>query len=331
MKIQEAKEILTSLNRLSLCSYDTPIQHLKHLEELTGINGLYIKRDDLNGVGPGGNKVRALEYLLGSAVENHSDIVIASGQMNSNLCTIAAAACCKIGIHCILVHNNDEPKYPTGNTILNNLLGIERVYLGEKPESYRNEYIMQMAIELKKKGHTPYIIENGATTPLGAIGYANIPLELFEHNSQYHISDIFVAGGNGGLAAGVALGNMLLSNPYNVHVITVENTVDELNLILEDLMKNMKTLLNIPQNPLMKCQYSLHGDYRGQGWGISTPESINMIHELAAAEGIFLEKIYTSKTFFGMIDLLKKGSIVSKGACFIHSGGFGALFGQYSS
>lgn len=151
MKIQEAKEILTSLNRLSLCSYDTPIQHLKHLEELTGINGLYIKRDDLNGVGPGGNKVRALEYLLGSAVENHSDIVIASGQMNSNLCTIAAAACCKIGIHCILVHNNDEPKYPTGNTILNNLLGIERVYLGEKPESYRNEYIMQMAIELKKK------------------------------------------------------------------------------------------------------------------------------------------------------------------------------------
>lgn len=330
MTIQETEVLLSSLNKVPLCEYETPVQHLKHLEQTTGIKGLYIKRDDLNGVGPGGNKVRALEYLLGSAVENHSDIVIASGQINSNLCTIAAAACSKIGIKCVLVHNNEEPTHPTGNAILNDLMGIERIYLGEKSESYRNEYIKNMVIELSNKGHIPYVIENGATTPLGAIGYANIPLELLRNKSQHTISDLFVPGGNGGLAAGVVFGNMLLNKPYNIHVITVENTVEKLDSILNDLLKNMASTLQISQKTTMEYGYSLYGDYRGQGWGISTPESINMIHQLASIEGIFIEKVYTSKTFFGMTDLLKKGVVVSQGACFIHSGGFGALFGQYS-
>ena len=93
----------------------------------------------------------------------------------------------------------------------------------------------------------------------------------------------------------------------------------------------MVSILPLSQKSTIEFDYSLHGDYRGQGWGISTPESDNMIHELASKEGTFVEKIYTSKTFFGMLDLLKRGIVTSDGACFIHSGGFGALFGQYST
>ena len=63
MTIQETEVLLSSLNKVLLCEYATPVQHLQHLERVTGIKGLYIKRDDLNGVGPGGNKVRALEYF----------------------------------------------------------------------------------------------------------------------------------------------------------------------------------------------------------------------------------------------------------------------------
>lgn len=37
---------------------------------------LYIKRDDLTGLGPGGNKTRNLEYLLGEAVEQGCDVIL---------------------------------------------------------------------------------------------------------------------------------------------------------------------------------------------------------------------------------------------------------------
>ena len=39
-----------------------------------------------------GNKVRPLEYLLGEALARKNDTIIASGQANSNLCSIAASA-----------------------------------------------------------------------------------------------------------------------------------------------------------------------------------------------------------------------------------------------
>jgi len=46
-------------------------QRLKRIEEAMGpaLNGvkLYVKRDDLLGLGGGGNKLRKLEYLMGDA------------------------------------------------------------------------------------------------------------------------------------------------------------------------------------------------------------------------------------------------------------------------
>ena len=44
----------------------TPIQKLENISRLLNTN-VYIKRDDLTGIGPGGNKVRKLEFLLADA------------------------------------------------------------------------------------------------------------------------------------------------------------------------------------------------------------------------------------------------------------------------
>ena len=76
--------------------------------------------------------------------------------------------------------------------------------------------------------------------------------------------------------------------------------------------------------------YTIHEEYRGEGWGIPTPESVDWIHDLARTEGIFVEKVYTSKTLYGMLDLIQKGSIDGS-ACYLHSGGFGALFSQFET
>ena len=55
---------------------------------------------------------------------------------------------------------------------------------------------------------------------------------------------------------------------------------------------------------------------------------VNFISEFAQTEGIFVEKIYTVKTLYGMNDLIKNKHFQS-GVCYLYSGGIGALFSQF--
>ena len=197
MTSEAITRLLNGLPRQILFPGVTPVTRMYNLEKLAGAGPLYIKRDDLNGVGPGGNKVRPLEYLLGEALARKNDTIIASGQANSNLCSIAASACCKLGVKCILVHNSNRPEKPAGNALLNYLSGVEEHYIGEVSEKQRKIYISELADVLTKNGKKPYIIENGATTIHGSVGYIHLPLELAALGSEYSITDLFVPGGNG--------------------------------------------------------------------------------------------------------------------------------------
>ena len=47
----------------------TPLHKLQRLGLEAGHEELYIKRDDLSGIGLGGNKTRSLEFLLGDALD----------------------------------------------------------------------------------------------------------------------------------------------------------------------------------------------------------------------------------------------------------------------
>ena len=58
------------------------------------------------------------------------------------------------------------------------------------------------------------------------------------------------------------------------------------------------------------------------------PELEQFTLRFAQLEGIFVEKVYTGKTLYGVCDLAKQGYFPA-GACYLHSGGLGALFSQY--
>ncbi|RHR10781.1 pyridoxal-phosphate dependent enzyme [Pseudoflavonifractor sp. AF19-9AC] len=330
MTEKELEAALSAFPRRQLCGFATPVQRLYRLEEEQKTGPVFIKRDDLNGVGPGGNKVRPLEYLLGEALDRGCDVVIASGQENSNLCSIAASACCRLGVSCILVHNNPKPEHLAGNMLLNHLSGVEEHYIGSIPEQERDRYVEELADRLRREGRKPYVVENGATSVHGAIGYFHLPLELVREKTEVPIRDLFVPGGNGGLAAGVVFGTALLGGPFHVHVITVENTKKTLEAILDKLFQGLKEYTGLVPDVPVDSVMTIHEAYRGEGWGIPTKESEEMIRRLAQREGIFLERIYTAKTAWGMCDLLSRGLARREGACLVHSGGFASLFYQYT-
>ena len=88
--------------KLSLGLFPTPLHRLPNVSRVLGTN-VWIKRDDLTGVGLGGNKVRKLEYLLAEAKAQGYELVMTTGQAQSNHAMLTAACALKVGMEPVLV------------------------------------------------------------------------------------------------------------------------------------------------------------------------------------------------------------------------------------
>jgi len=329
--INKIYKALEQFNKANLGVFPTPIHRLENFQKKINHNNIWIKRDDLTGLGMGGNKVRTLEYLLGDALLKNSDTILVSGPLQSNMCSIAAAASRKIGLSCITVHNSNTPKELKGNVTLLSLLNAKSYFIGETDEDERQQFVEKIATELKKIGKKPYIILKGGSTALGALGYVQAAVELYEQikKLKLNIKHVFMPAGHGGTVAGLIVGAGLLDIPFHVHVISVEHPKHELVKIINNLIKEIEELLDLKITYPIDQVMTIYDDYMGEGWGKPTKESDSMIYEFPQLEGIFVEKVYTSKVVVGMVDLLQKQVIPSDdGACYWHTGGLPSLFAQ---
>ena len=64
-----------NFQRINLLEGPTPLQRLKKRWNPQNVR-LYAKRDDLMGLGGGGNKLRKLEFLMGEAVASGCDTMV---------------------------------------------------------------------------------------------------------------------------------------------------------------------------------------------------------------------------------------------------------------
>ena len=123
------ERFLRETDRVPLMPMPTPL-HPMHYQPSGKDVSLLIKRDDMTGVGPGGNKIRSLEFLLGEARSKGASKILAAGPEQSNLCALTAAACAKAGLDCELIINAAEPARKEGNLLLEELLGTKIHFLG---------------------------------------------------------------------------------------------------------------------------------------------------------------------------------------------------------
>lgn len=328
--MQMLETFLQNTERVSLMPAPTPLHHLRRLEGLWNYPDIYIKRDDMTGIGPGGNKVRSLEFILGEALKEGSDRVIAAGPAQSNLCTLTAAACANLGITCELVHNGAEPEKKEGNLLLNRILGVKSYFLGDVGSDAREAYVEELYERHVREGRHPYVVRNGATTGRGALGYTAAVLELMEQCKEQGIPamTIFAPGGNGGVAAGLVYGNAVMGNPFRIVVVSVEDDKETLKAHIQQTIREAEDITGILAGKPAEELCVIEDAYRGEGWGKNTRESEQEIFDFARTEGIFIENVYTSKVLVGMRDWLEKGKTEGP-VCYLHTGGFGSLFAQY--
>src|SRR5580693_3041479 len=122
---------LSRFPRRRYTPYATAIEPLKNLSKTLGGPEIWIKRDDLLGLFPGGNKTRKLEFLVADALAQGADTLVTCGAVQSNHCRLTLGAAAREGLKCRLVLEERVPgsykPQASGNNFLFGLMGVERV------------------------------------------------------------------------------------------------------------------------------------------------------------------------------------------------------------
>ena len=323
---------LARFPRIKLCQAPTPIEHLPNLTRALGGPAIYIKRDDLTGMGGGGNKVRKLEYLAGDALARGADHLVTQGAVQSNHVRQTAAVAAKLGLRCtaILEHRieTNDPEYlNSGNVLLDRLMGIAIEY---RPGGTDMQAALeQVGAKLEADGAKPYLIPGGGSNPVGALGYVHVAAELVAQLNEMGLTvDRLVhATGSAGTQAGLVAGLHALNSPIPTLGIGVRNPKDKQEANVRKLAEATLAHLGIP-HPLPPGAVEANCNYVGAGYGIPTPGMVEAVQLLARTEGIFLDPVYSGKAMAGLIDLIRTGVFTKdQTILFLHTGGSTGLFG----
>ncbi|CAB48986.1 pyridoxal-phosphate dependent enzyme [Pyrococcus abyssi] len=312
--------LLSRFPRITLIPWETPIQYLPRISRELGVD-VYVKRDDLTGLGIGGNKIRKLEFLLGDALSRGCDTVITIGAVHSNHAFVTALAAKKLGLGAVLILRGEEVL--KGNYLLDKLMGIEtRIY--EADNSWELMKVAEeVAEELKGEGKKPYIIPPGGASPVGTLGYIRGVGELYTQVKKLglRIDTVVDAVGSGGTYAGLLLGSAIVNAEWSVVGIDVSSATEKAKERVKNLVEKTKELLGIN----VKVQEPRIYDYGFGAYGKIVKEVAKLIKSVGTMEGLLLDPVYTGKAFYGLMDLAKKGDL-GESVLFIHTGGLPGIF-----
>lgn len=304
-------------DRISIGVFPTPVQKLDNVSRLLGTQ-VYVKRDDLTGLGLGGNKVRKLEYLLADAKAQGAEVVFTTGGAQSNHAMLTAAAARKLGMMPILILKKRGVTARQGNQLLEHLMGVDVRFMDT--DDYADIYA-EMDRVGKALGRPYYKIPCGGSNALGTLGYVDCAREI--RDQGLHFDHLICAEGSGGTMAGLALGAKLYLPGTRVTGMMVDS--DPFEEITVRLMREAAALLGADVQVSAE-DFDLR-DLCGPGYAIPSQEGNAAVAMMAENEGLFLDPVYTGKAFAGLIAMAREGAFKpTDRVLFLHSGGAGGLF-----
>ena len=309
--------------RIVLAHLPTPIEPLPRLTKLLQGPRLFIKRDDLTGLGLGGNKTRKLEYLAADALAQGCRTLITTGAVQSNHCRQVAAAAARLGLGCILVLAGEDPGSRQGNLLLDELSGAKLVFV---PKEERDQRLHKAFTHAEEEGMQPYLIPYGGSNPIGVQGYIQAMQELQDQNLQPDW--IVLASSSGGTQAGLILGAQQTGFSGRILGISVDKSEEELESLIAKLASQTAAWLGIDKK--IESEDILVNDaYCQEGYGVLQPAEVEAIRLFARTEGILLDPVYTGRAAAGLIDLIRTGFFrPDETVLFWHTGGIPALFAE---
>jgi len=310
--------------------------HLERGPVLAGQSGMWVKRDDLTGLGMGGNKARKLEFLCGAAVAAGADCIITVGAGQSNHCRMTAAAGAVLGLEVHLVLAGDRPKVLEGNQLLSERFGAHQHFTGAGPSEWGLLEIARedLTEELSAQGLKPYSIPIGGSTAVGALGYIVAYQEIVEQAQALKISPktiVFTSSSGGthaGLVAGRAYLRALATTDVlpNLLAIGVAKGVVAGFPSVKELAQEALTIAGLP-GEVVDEDVEVDARWLGDDYAIATAASRDAITWAAHNGAWVLDDVYTAKGMAGLLGNANQGRWGSgDDVIFIHTGGSPEVF-----
>lgn len=317
---------------LTLAQLPTPIERVERWpRDASGVQ-LYVKRDDLTGAALSGNKIRKLEFALAEAQAADVDVVLTCGGAMSNHCRATALVAARLGLRCKLLLRSADgaPVESAGNLLLSQLAGAELAWT--TPEGYadRETHLHQLAREEASAGRRPYVIPEGASNAVGALGYAKAWREIVSQarDDELAFDAVVHACGSGGTTAGLALGMRLFGSQTRLLAITSGDERAHMNDKLESILLEVGDRFGAFAPIVVEEQIEVLDQYRAGGHGVAPPEQLAVAAALTRASGLVLDPVYGAKAFYGLCREIDAGNIpAGSKVLFIHTGGVFGWFG----
>ncbi|NIR31470.1 MAG: pyridoxal-phosphate dependent enzyme [Gammaproteobacteria bacterium] len=327
--ISKAFERIEGLPRERLLALPTPLEPAPTLSAELGVRLLF-KRDDLGGIGGGGNKLRKLEFILGQALRDGVSALITTGGRQSNHARLTAAVAARAGLASYLALRGEAPAALRGNLLLERLFGAETEFLGECTRQEADRHMEALAVRLRAGGEVPMIVPLGGATPEGTIGYFLAFHELLAQCRASNLTPdvVALAAGTGSTFAGLVLGAGVLAPATRVAGISVSWTREELLEVVPRHANDAAAVLELDTR-VEPDDLWITDDHIGPGYSIPSPEGQAALRRTAAREGVLLDSTYTAKAMAGLIALIEAGTIPhGSTVVFMHTGGTPELFAR---
>lgn len=315
-----------SCRKVPFLNLPTPLEYLPNVSRDLGIN-LYLKRDDLTGLGMGGNKLRKLEYFLYDAQQQGATMLLTVGGVQTNHGRLTAAIAAKYGLKCAIVAIDDYPGEVSANILLDRILGAD-VILKEDDhtrslETQSYETAMAVKERYEAQGENVYYIPMGGSDELGVLGYYDCAQELTIQAAEMGISDsrIITAVGSMGTYMGLFCGLKDIDSPLSLTGTMVMPYEDSVRAFAKDYFDRVKERYQL-EFEAEKSDFHIDEDYICGGYNNEVPEVREAIYHMARQEAIFLDPCYTGKAFYAISQMVRDRKIErGETIIFVHTGG----------
>ena len=323
--------------RATLASLPTPLERAGSPVE--GGPTVWFKRDDLTGLGGGGNKARKLDFLCGDALAAGARSLVTVGAAQSNHCRMTAAAGARLGLEVHLVLSGSPPDgRPSGNQLLSTMFGAQLHHTGAEASHWGELEIARESLtdELAAQGLAPYSIPIGGSTAIGALGYAEAFVELMEQCGRAGVVPraVVVTSSSGGTHAGLLAGRaaMVASGRLDPDVapdVVAIGVSKGVTLGMPDvasLGNDALALLGLPAT-LGPDDVEVDGRWLGDDYGRPTEAADAAIAWAATTGGWLVDPTYSGKGLSGLLGGVDDGRWgPDDDVVFVHTGGWPALF-----
>lgn len=225
-----------------------------------------------------------------------------------------------------------------GNLYLDKLCGAHIHWVSPEQYAEREQRMKEIAEDLDRAGRCVFIIPEGGSNALGSLGYVRAMREVREQLSSAQgeraetlpesFDAIVHACGSGGTAAGVGIGAAACQIAEQLHAVAVCDNTQYFEGIIAALRSDMKDLASdLPPS----IPTRVHDQFMGPGYGISSPEQLSFLQQVACRTGLVLDPVYSGKALYALAKDQAHMKVRGQRILFIHTGGLPGLLAQAST